>query len=141
MNQRRLIVVGVIYNQQGEVLLCKMPLGRGVFPGQWGLPGGGIEDGELAEAALRREIFEEVGLAIEEIKPLFFTDGTYTKSYPDGTRNEMYMIFLIYTCRAASAGIKLNDEFEVYDWVRPDALSVFDVNIETRKTFQRLGLL
>ena len=43
--ERRVIVVGLIHNGRGEWLLCKMPAERGVFPGQWGLPGGGIEPG------------------------------------------------------------------------------------------------
>ena len=44
--QFRVIVVGIVQNELGEYLICKMPQGRGVFPGQWGLPGGGIEEGE-----------------------------------------------------------------------------------------------
>ena len=86
----RLIVVGVIYNQDGELLLCKMPPGRGVFPGQWGLPGGGIEAGELAEDALHRELLEEVGLPVTAIQPLFFSEGVYTKTFPAGRRLEMF---------------------------------------------------
>jgi ADP-ribose pyrophosphatase YjhB (NUDIX family) len=35
----RVIAVGVIQNEQGEILLCKKSPRRGVFPGQWGLPG------------------------------------------------------------------------------------------------------
>ena len=39
----RLIVVPVIRDAQGRLLLCKMAGDRGVFPGQWGLPGGGVD--------------------------------------------------------------------------------------------------
>lgn len=85
----RLIVVGVIENEAGEVLICKMPAGRWVFPAQWGLPGGGIEEGESAQAALLRELGEEVGLSVSEIQPLFFSDGTYTKKFPDGSQQEI----------------------------------------------------
>jgi len=48
--QFRVIVVGIVQNELGEYLICKMPKGRGVFPDQWGLPGGGIEEGEMMEA-------------------------------------------------------------------------------------------
>jgi nucleoside triphosphatase len=109
--QFRVIVVGIVQNELGEYLICKMPKGRGVFPGQWGLPGGGIEDGEMMEAALRRELKEELGTEISDIKPLFFTDGQYRKSFPDGTQREVYMIFLIFSCKTNSAHLVLAPEF------------------------------
>src|SRR5512143_2868709 len=92
---RRIIVVGIVENRQGEILLCQMPAGRGVFPGQWGLPGGGIEDGETMEAALRRELREETGLEVSSLQPLFFTSGQYRKFLKDGSQQEIDMIFLL----------------------------------------------
>ena len=137
----RLIVVGVVKNARDEILICKMPADRGVFPGQWGLPGGGIEAGETAENALRRELHEEVGLEVSEIEALFFTDGNYTKTFPDGARQEIYMVFLLYSCRAASSPVQLNPEFEEYRWVKAQELNHYDLNLETRKTFLRMGLM
>jgi len=137
----RVIAVGVIQNAQGEVLLCKKPARRGVFPGQWGLPGGGVEEGETPEAALRRELLEEVGLEVGNIQPLFFSFGRYTKYFPDGAQRELDMLFLLYSCRAASQEVRLNDEFEAYRWVSQSALRDLDLNVETRKTFTRLGLI
>ena len=136
----RLIVVGVVQNANNEYLLCKMPPWRGVFPGQWGLPGGGIEAGETAEAALRRELQEEIGVAVSDIQPLFFTDGAYFKTFPDGSRQEIYMIFLLFACRAAGTSIQLNPEFEEYAWVKAGDLSSYDLNVETIKTFNRMKL-
>jgi nucleoside triphosphatase len=137
----RLIVVGVVQNEAGEILICQMPRERGVFPGQWGLPGGGIEEGETAEAALRRELQEEVGLEVDQIQPLFFTDGTYHKTFPDGSQREIYMLFLLFSCRADSLKVQLNAEFKEYHWVNPGAVKDYDLNVETVKTFSRLGLL
>ena len=137
----RLIVVGVIQNNQGEILICKMPAGRGVFPGQWGLPGGGIEEGETAEAALHRELQEEVGLAVTQVQPLSFTEGAYRKIFPDGSQQEIHMMFLLFSCQAASNDVVLNAEFEEYRWARQDELGDYDLNVETVKTFSRLGWL
>lgn len=69
--QTRVIVVPLIQNNRDQYLICKKPEALGVFPGQWGLPGGGIEAKETMEAALRREIREEVGLEVFDIEPLF----------------------------------------------------------------------
>lgn len=66
----RLIVVPIIKDPNGRVLICKMASDRGVFPGQWGLPGGGVEAGERIEEALHREVSEELGVSIQKIKPL-----------------------------------------------------------------------
>lgn len=52
-----------------------MALDRGVFPGQWTLPGGGVEPGEVLLTALEREVREEIGACVVSAKPLFFKDG------------------------------------------------------------------
>jgi len=139
--QFRIIVVGIVQNQLGEYLICKMPKGRGVFPDQWGLPGGGIEEGEMMEAALRRELKEELGTEISDIKPLFFTDGQYKKSFPDGTQRDVYMIFLIFSCRAINNDLVLAPEFSDYAWVRQESLISYDLNSATISTFQQTGII
>jgi nucleoside triphosphatase len=141
MKTWRIIAVGVIQNDSGEYLICKKPLTRGVFPGQWALPGGGIEEGEHMEDGLRREIREEVGLEVTDIRPLFFKDGEYPKLYPDGTVANVYMIFLNFLCRKASREVALGEEFEAYRWVPKEHLAGFDLNAETRDTFQRMGVI
>lgn len=46
--RQRVIVCPLIQNQ-GAYLLCRMPLDRGAFPGQWALSGGGLEPDERVE--------------------------------------------------------------------------------------------
>ncbi len=141
MDTWRIIVVAVIQNSAGAYLVCKKPAQRGVFPGQWAVPGGGIEPGERMLDALRREVREEVGLEIQAIQPLFFKDGEYPKLYPDGSRNDVYMIFLLFSCRAASQEVRLGEEFEEFAWVQPADLGGYDLNEQTRDTFHRLGII
>jgi nucleoside triphosphatase len=141
MSRWRVIVVGVIQNERDEYLICRKPVTRGVFAGQWALPGGGIEPGERMTDALRREVGEEVGLAIHSIRPLFFKDGEYPKLYPDGSQEDVYMIFLLFACRAAGTAVKLGEEFEACAWVSPAELGSYDLNEETRDTFIQLGVL
>ena len=69
---------------------------RGVFPGQWGFPGGGVEPGEKMRTALRRELREELGTEVEDIQPAFFKDAQYEKAFADGSTKAVYMIFLIF---------------------------------------------
>ena len=137
----RVIVVPLFQNEQGQYLICRKPASLGDFPGQWGLVGGGNEPGETMEQALRREIREEVGLEVTEIKPLIFADGKYPKHFADGSRQEIYMIFLVFACRAANQVVRLNEEFEEYAWVDPADLAKYDLNPRTAETFHYFGLM
>ena len=138
----RLVVVPVIRDEEGRVLLCRMPPDRGVFPGQWGLPGGGVEPGERIHDALAREVGEELGVSVVSAKPLFFSDGTHEKTLPGGDRALLYMVFLLFDCRIdAERPIRLNDEFSEFAWVEPARLADYDLNVATRQTFASLGLV
>ena len=137
--QHRIIVVGIVRNDKGELLLCQMESDRGVFPGQWGFPGGGIEPGERMVDALKRELWEELGIEITDIRPGFFKDGLYEKLLPDGTKQMVYMIFLIFNCTAQNTEIDLNQEFSEYRWVMAKDAYNFDLNIETIYTLKHIG--
>lgn len=140
--RQRTIVCPVIQNE-GEYLLCKMAADRGVFPGQWAISGGGMEPGETMEEALRREIGEELGDALEitEVKPWTFRDDVRVKTYADGTTEQIYMIYLIFDCVSANRDITFNEEFQEVAWVKPEALADMDLNVATRETFRQKGLL
>ncbi|EKS7422446.1 nucleoside triphosphatase NudI [Enterobacter ludwigii] len=140
--RQRTIVCPIIQND-GAYLLCKMADDRGVFPGQWALSGGGMEAGETMEQALRREIREELGDALEitKVKPWAFRDDIRVKTYADGTTEEIYMIYLIFDCISANRQVTFNDEFQEVAWVRPEAIKALDLNEATRITFAQKGLL
>lgn len=140
--RQRTIVCPIIQNE-GEYLLCKMAADRGVFPGQWALSGGGMEPGETVEAALRREIREELGdeLEITEVRPWAFRDDIRTKTYADGSTEEIYMIYLIFDCISANRKISFNEEFQEVRWVPAEMIGELDLNEATRITFGQKGLI
>ncbi len=57
------VVAGVIYREDGKMLIAQRPL-EGLLGGLWEFPGGKVEAGESHEAALVREIMEELGVRI-----------------------------------------------------------------------------
>lgn len=140
--RQRIIVCPLIENE-GAYLLCKMPSDRGVFPGQWALSGGGLEQGERMTEGLLREISEELGsdLTIEAVQPWTFRDDVQTKTYPDGTSEQIYMIYLIFDSKAANRSVSINEEFEDFAWVLPEDLGKYDLNEATRMTLEAKGLL
>lgn len=65
------VAVGVLRRQvdgHDEFLLTSRPPGK-VYPGHWEFPGGKFESGEDADAALRRELHEELGITIAATEP------------------------------------------------------------------------
>jgi len=54
----------------GERAVLMVRRARGPFAGAWSFPGGRLEPGEAPEAAARRELFEETGLAAGPLVPL-----------------------------------------------------------------------
>jgi 8-oxo-dGTP diphosphatase len=62
------VAVGVLINPQGEFLWTSRPEGK-VYAGYWEFPGGKLEAGESVEAALRRELIEEIGIEIGAVQP------------------------------------------------------------------------
>ena len=140
--RQRTIVCPIIQNN-GDYLLCKMADDRGVFPGQWAISGGGMEPGETMEQALLREIGEELGdkLQISSIAPWHFRDDTRVKTYADGTKEEIYMIYLMFDCISANREVTFNEEFQEVAWVSPENLKHYDLNVATRQTFIDKGLL
>lgn len=140
--RQRIIVCPLIENN-GAYLLCKMAADRGVFPGQWALPGGGMEPGETMETALRREIREELGdaLQITQITPWTFRDDIRVKTYPGGKQEEIYMVYLIFDCVSANRQVTFNEEFQEVAWVSPHQLGQLDLNEATCITLAQKGLL
>ena len=134
----RLTVSGIIRNEEGKVLLCKMPEDRGAYPGQWAIPGGGVEDGEKIEETLVREMGEEVGLKVGNLERFYFQDDVRTKIKPGGEGEEIYFVHLVFECEKKSGEVKLNEEFEEYAWVGPKEAMEYDLNDATRLTFAKL---
>jgi mutator protein MutT len=61
-------VVAVILRRADEVLLCHRSPGRRWYPDVWDFPGGHVEPGEDPDAALRREVAEELGAELEDVE-------------------------------------------------------------------------
>lgn len=62
------VAVGILIDGEGRFLLTSRPEGK-VYAGYWEFPGGKLEAGETVEQALRRELHEEIGIAIGPARP------------------------------------------------------------------------
>lgn len=89
--------------------------------------------------ALRRELREEIGVEVDDVRPAFFKDCLHDKVFADGTKGPVYMIFLLFHCTAAREELRLSDEFVEYRWLKEDEVRSLELNEETVDTLQRLG--
>jgi 8-oxo-dGTP diphosphatase len=62
------VAVGVLIDSEGRFLITSRPAGK-VYADHWEFPGGKLEAGESVEAALQRELHEELGIVIGRVQP------------------------------------------------------------------------
>lgn len=74
------VAVGVLIRPDGAVLLADRPVGK-PYAGYWEFPGGKVEPGESVEAALARELHEELGVDIHGSEPWTVIEHDYPHAY------------------------------------------------------------
>lgn len=108
-----LVVAVALIDADGRVLLAERPPGKSLA-GLWEFPGGKVEPGEVPEAALIRELHEELGIDTWSscLAPLTFA----SHSYPD-----FHLLMPLFACRRWK-GTPQAREGQTLAWVRANAL-------------------
>ena len=70
------VAAAVIYDSAGRILLAQRPPGK-AYEGYWEFPGGKVEPGESAAAAISRELHEELGIDVRAACPWLTRDFDY----------------------------------------------------------------
>lgn len=76
------VCVGILVRDDGALLLTSRPAGK-AYAGYWEFPGGKIEAGESIEEALRRELYEELGIVIDAAHLWQTTQHDYEHAHVD----------------------------------------------------------
>ena len=108
-----LVAACALLDSDGRVLLAKRPAG-GSMGGLWEFPGGKLDDGETPEAALIRELKEELDLNVEAacLSPIAFA------SHDSG---DFHLLMPLFVCRKWD-GVPQPLVAEALKWVRPQKL-------------------
>jgi 8-oxo-dGTP diphosphatase len=108
-----LVSAVALIDADGRVLLAQRPEGKSMA-GLWEFPGGKVEDGETPEAALIRELKEELGIDTWHscLAPLTFASHAYAG---------FHLLMPLFACRKWQ-GTATPREGQVLAWVRPAAL-------------------
>jgi 8-oxo-dGTP diphosphatase len=108
-----IVVAAALVDGEGRILLQQRPVGR-QMAGLWEFPGGKVESGELPEAALVRELREELGI---EVEPAALSPACFA-SAPLGGR---HLLLLLYLCRRWSGEPQPLDSTGL-EWLRPSEM-------------------
>lgn len=105
-----LVVAVALVDIDGRVLIAQRPKGKSMA-GLWEFPGGKVEEGEQLEAALIRELEEELGIDVSEncLAPFTFASHSY---------DDFHLLMPLYVCRVWE-GTVTPKEGQVLKWVRP----------------------
>jgi 8-oxo-dGTP diphosphatase len=113
-----LVAACALVDRDGRVLLARRPEGR-PLAGLWEFPGGKLNDGETPEAALIRELREELGVNTDAscLAPIAFA------SYDSG---DFHLLMPLFVCRKWSGQAKPHEHQELR-WVKPSELLEFEM--------------
>ncbi len=101
------VVAAALIDGDGRVLVAQR-LPGGSLGGLWEFPGGKIEPGETPEAALVRELAEELGISVaaEALQPLTFVSHAYA---------DFHLLMLLYTVRDW-VGVPVGQQGQALRW-------------------------
>jgi 8-oxo-dGTP diphosphatase len=113
-----LVAACALIDADGRVLIAQRPAGK-PMAGLWEFPGGKVEQGELPEQSLIRELKEELGIAVSEacLAPLTFA----SHAYPD-----FHLLMPLFVCRRWEGTVTAT-EGQRLAWVRANRLRDYEM--------------
>jgi 8-oxo-dGTP diphosphatase len=120
VSSRRLVLVvaAALFDRAGRVLIARRPPGK-QLAGLWEFPGGKVEPGESPEAALIRELEEELDLAVDSAAPTPITFASH--AYAD-----FHLLMPLYAVRQWS-GEPVARAHDALAWVAPADLDKYEM--------------
>ncbi len=108
-----LVVAVALVDADGRVLIARRPEGK-AMAGLWEFPGGKLRPGETPEAALIRELEEELGIDVAQscLAPLTFASHDY---------GSFHLLMPLYVCRVWQGSVTPREGQEL-KWLRPARL-------------------
>ena len=116
-----LVVAAALINSAGEILLAQRPEGKRLA-GKWEFPGGKVEKDESPEAALARELNEELGITVapETLEPFWFLSHDYVAEFG------FHLLMPVYLCHAWK-GMPTALEHAALSWCAPRDMHKLDM--------------
>jgi len=109
MNKTGVSQKAVILNKEGKFLIIQRSATAPSNPHKWDLPGGDLDFGENPTEGILREIKEETGLIVKDIKPF----DVYSNINDIGD----FWVTIAYVAKAISEKVNLSYEHNDFKWI------------------------
>jgi ADP-ribose pyrophosphatase YjhB (NUDIX family) len=126
-----LIGVGAIVVEDGRALLVKR--GHPPLAGEWSIPGGVLEIGELLREAAVREAKEETGLLVEPGEIL----GVYDRLIRVGERVQYHYVLIDFLCRRVSGDLQPGSDAEDVRWFTAEEIETLNLASDTADVLRK----
>lgn len=126
-----LVGVGAIIVEQGRVLLVRR--GHPPLAGEWSIPGGVLEVGELLCEAAVREAKEETGLTVEPGELL----GVFDRLIRRGERVQYHYVLIDFLCRRVGGELKAGSDADEVRWFTPQEIPALNLAADTAEVIRK----
>ena len=131
------VIVSAVIEKEGKLLFGKKRKKKGPYPDTLHLVGGGIEEEESLEEAIKREIREEANIEVEIIDKIGFDDDFEADKHGELT----HYVFLVYYTKYVSGQVKAEDDIIELKWIPKDGIPVKQLNRPSLRLFKKMGLV
>ncbi len=125
----RVTVGALVFNPDNELLLLRSH--------KWGnryiVPCGHLEFMERLEDGVKREVLEETGLPVTDIRFIHYLEFLDSKDFH---KSGLHFVGLQYICRTESREVVLNDEAQEHLWRTPQGALDLDLEPSTRTSIE-----
>jgi 8-oxo-dGTP diphosphatase len=125
------IGVGAIIVEDDRVVLVKR--GHPPLAGDWSIPGGVLEIGEMLREAAVREVREETGLLVEPGEVL----GIYDRVIREGHRVRYHYVLIDFACRRISGELQAGSDAEQARWFTRDEIRQLSLTADTAEVIAK----
>jgi len=102
----------IVFNEEGKFLTLHRTSTAPSNPDKWDFPGGDLDFGEDTIEGITREIKEEAGLEVKDLKPFDIESNIY--------EDEEFWVTIAYTAKVIVDKVVLSFEHDEFKWVTPE---------------------
>lgn len=125
----RIVVGALLHDGKGKILLCRSKK----WSDQWCIVGGHLDWGETLIECVKREVWEETALEVEDVTFLGFQESIFPKEFFE----QRHFLFMDFIAKARPGEITLNEEIQEYQWVTLGEAMALTLNPFTKTSIKR----